>query len=390
MKTIEQAIIERVDVYYEELETSVRPNPEVDPSEVLDFAFEQKWPISDYAEEQDFYGCLHLRELLCRIHKGIDISDCCRQVDLESVTTSDIFDILSRLPRKYVEFLLMRIHHLPIVREQLEDAVIKRAKDRFIEIIYENRIDTSKLSEDLAGLDTLTTENRLIPVFRTRFDLLDPPSNQNSLDAKIKYYLAHLDDFSPKEKKIAAKLFDSKYFPHYPGLNAKVYRVPAPSDQFFLGLRPQLQDIDKLCRIVDAVANYGCIEKPYDEVLLYRLSGNCCPSATPKIPWNNKTSARPGETDKTRHPSELYFLLHKMYEAPNRAYKKATNGYVEVLKRILQYFDFDPETQIRVETAYSEAASDPRKGIGTKAKPPQKFQEILHSIDETVFPMTKQ
>ena len=386
MRTIEEAIIARVEAYYDELKISVRPNLEVDPSDVLDCAIEQKWPLSDYAEEQEYYGRVHLRELLCRIHKGIDISDCCRQVN---VTTSDIFDILSRLPRKYVEFLLMRIHLIPIVREQLEEAVIRGEKDRFIDILYENRIDTSKLSEELASLDTLTTANHLIPVFRTRFDLLEPIPNQESLDSYIEYYLAHLDDFSSEEKKIATSLFDSKYFPHYPGLNAEVYIVPNPSDQFFLGLRPQLHDIIKLRKIVAAVTKYGCVDKEYGDILLYRLSGNGNPGSTPKIPWNNKTSVQPGKTGRTKHPSELYFLLHKMYKAPNRAYEKATNGYDEALKRILLYFNFDPETQKLVEKAYSEAARDSKKGIGTRAKPPREFWESLHSIDEKVFPMTK-
>jgi hypothetical protein len=389
MRAIEEAIIARVDAYYDELETTVRPNPEVDPSDVLDYAIEQKWPLSDYAEQLEFYGRVHLRELLCRIHKGIDISDCCRQVNLKSVTTSDIFDILSRLPRKYVEFLLMRTHLIPIVREQLEWAVIKGERDRFIDILYENRIDTSKLSEELAGLDTLTTANHLIPVFRTRFDLLEPLPNQKSLDSYIEYYQAHRDDFSSEEKRIATSLFESRYFPHYQGLNAEVYIVPNPSDQFFLGLRPQLHDIIKLRKIVAAVTEYGCIDKEYGDVLLYRLSGNGNPDATTKIPWNNKTSAQPGKKGSTKHPSELYFLLHKMYETPNGVYKEATNGYDEVLKRILIFFEFDPKTQKLVETAYFDAASNSKKGIGTRAKPPREFWESLHSIDENVFPMKK-
>lgn len=165
--------------------------------------------------------------------------------------------------------------------------------------------------------------------------------------------------------------------------------MPNPSDQFFLGLRPQLHDIVKLRKIVAAVTEYGCIDKEYGDVLLYRLSGNGNPDATTKIPWNNKTSAQPGKKGSTKHPSELYFLLHKMYETPNGVYKEATNGYDEVLKRILIFFEFDPKTQKLVETAYFDAASNSKKGIGTRAKPPREFWESLHSIDENVFPMKK-
>lgn len=160
------------------------------------------------------------------------------------------------------------------------------------------------------------------------------------------------------------------------------YQEPEEAErgQYFLKLKEALKDSNLLNRIVDALCKKGidCINTEDKAVLYYRLSGNKKPKELPKVKWHTKSSLKPGEKEKARHPNELYYLLSNMYE----------QGVSDVQKRVDDFFQFDKETAKLVLSAFNDQATKSKSGIGTKGQSaPPFFQATMNSICPTVFPI---
>ena len=164
-------------------------------------------------------------------------------------------------------------------------------------------------------------------------------------------------------------------------VDIELYTEPNDEDvaEFFLGLKNSLKSMAKIRKIAMILTEMDCIKSEYTPLLVYRLSGNCRPEnfdTTDTILWEPKDSKAPRDKPGThRHPYELYYLLHHMYE----------ESPVMYAEKVFKFFDFDNETKEKVTSALDPKT---KSGIAQLERMANKdFKERLHAVDGSVFPL---
>ena len=160
------------------------------------------------------------------------------------------------------------------------------------------------------------------------------------------------------------------------------YDEPNDEDKLecFPGLKPALRDMAKIRRIAEITADFGCIEEKDIPLFIFRLSGNGRPNNLDPISWKPKYSDAPRHkaSPVIRHPYELYYLLHYMYEGSSVMYAD----------KVFSFFNFDAETQKKAESTLRQTKNGGIQQFVKMVK--NDFQERLHNaVDASVFPLSK-
>ena len=109
---------------------------------------------------------------------------------------------------------------------------------------------------------------------------------------------------------------------------------------YFLGLKDNLKDLTKLIKIAKITADAGYIKQTDIPLFVFRLSGNCRPEKLGTIKWMpviSMANRHKSSPQTQRHPYELYYLLHFMFEK--------TAG---LEGKVSSFFSFEPKTWEKV------------------------------------------
>lgn len=144
------------------------------------------------------------------------------------------------------------------------------------------------------------------------------------------------------------------------------------------GLKPALCNMAKIRKIAVITADAECIEEKDIPLFIFRLSGNSRPNNLDPISWKPKYSDAPRHkaSPVIRHPYELYYLLHYMYEGSSVMYAD----------KVFSFFNFDAETQKKAESTLRQTKNGGIQQFVKMVK--NDFQERLHNdVDASVFPL---
>lgn len=165
-------------------------------------------------------------------------------------------------------------------------------------------------------------------------------------------------------------------------IREKTYADPGLQDpaEYFLGLKESLKDLTKLHRIAKITSEVGFISHAAIPQFVFRMSGNCRPETLDVIKWTpalSKANRHKSSPNTHRHPYELYYLLAFMFE--NTA---GLEG------KVSKFFDIDKET---MEKARPILRGEKKAKLPQMAKMADKeFQQKLHKVDSTTFPVLRQ
>ena len=149
---------------------------------------------------------------------------------------------------------------------------------------------------------------------------------------------------------------------------------------YFLGLKDNLKDLTKLIKIAKITADAGYIKQTDIPLFVFRLSGNCRPEKLGTIKWMpviSMANRHKSSPQTQRHPYELYYLLHFMFEK--------TAG---LEGKVSSFFSFEPKTWEKVRPILQ---GEKKAGVHQMAKMAKKeFQQQLHDkVDAATFPILK-
>ncbi len=165
----------------------------------------------DAEEEKKEYGKELLGSLIKQISEGITKPVPSWKTASPS-TIKEVVDTLKVLPESLILDLLSHLGTTPVIKEELKDAVIAGSVEDFKRILYENHVDSTRLSKviDSFHIDGVDPADVILPFLREGRIGTPPKKDLDDIAAYLRYYRNWI---SPKEKSTIIIVINKPDFP---------------------------------------------------------------------------------------------------------------------------------------------------------------------------------
>lgn len=165
----------------------------------------------DAEEEKKEYGKELLGSLIKQISEGITKPVPSWKTASPS-TIKEVVNTLKVLPESLILDLLSHLGTTPVIKEELKDAVIAGSVEDFKRILYENHIDSTRLSKviDSFHIEGVDPADVILPFLREGRIGAPPKNDLDDIAAYLKYYRNWI---SPKEKNTIIIVINKPDFP---------------------------------------------------------------------------------------------------------------------------------------------------------------------------------
>ena len=201
------AILSSIQSYMSSLEQAAATNDET----LVELIRRLQELGEDTKDEEIEYGTERLSSIIELISKGIP-GPAPRWKDEKPSSIEDVVDALHSLPVPLILDLLDNLGTTQIVKEKLKDAVLANSVEDFKHILYENHVDTTRLSKVIQSFHVEGVDPADIILPYLREGRMGPCPKRN-LDAFTNYLEKNRDWLAPREKTTVINVVNNYYFP---------------------------------------------------------------------------------------------------------------------------------------------------------------------------------
>lgn len=411
-------LVKSINEYYDSIESKAHPVED----EMAVIISRMKALGIDTEEESKEYGKNLLWSVIKQIYDGIPQPVPSWKTSSPG-TLEEVVDSLKVLPESLILLFLDNLATIPVVKERLKDAVLEGDVDTFKGVLYENQIDSTRLSKVIKSyhIDGMNPADVILPYLREGRIGTVP---EKDIDSMVSFIWGNIDWLSPKEKSSIINVINNDFFPEEyknrvsdalsssnnsespnrtpartPGWNPSDYKWPERAffteNKIGIGVTyfvPSLNsiiendltgadgDYERFKKFIIDLATWGklCKESEMSALLQY-LTGRKFENASDKLRWDGE--------GKTSNARTLFYVVQYISAL------KTKNKYDALMDSTFAVFSNINEKEQKIFQPQNLKVAD-SPDIANKIQDgrgvDKNRRDTLHNHYEDVFPAPKQ